>query len=308
MRSRAAPASSAGSAQRPTGISAARKRRTLGVVVYARIKRGEERAGGERVDGNPGAGQLHGQAAGELDHGALAGGVAGPGGGAGQAQGAGHGHDAAVPGGAHRGGGRAAGQPGAHHVYFQAGPQLLDAELVQGAAGLDADAGHQHVDPAVPGQNPLDEAGDGALASDVAGMAVHGAAGPGGQPGRGLGAASGGPAGQHDAGAGLGQRGGDGQAEPSRAAGDHGDLPGPGQPRRCRADGRLVVPGSLRIPGMIAERGSPGPQVPVLSTARRKASATDTLSIWAGDGWMYQLNGDAEDSVGTLQLREKSSS
>jgi hypothetical protein len=89
--------------------------------------------------------------AGELDHGALAGGVAGPGGGPGQAQRAGQGEDAAVPGGAHRGRGGAAGQPGAHDAVLQAGPQVRDGELVQGAAGLDPGAGHQHVDPAVIG-------------------------------------------------------------------------------------------------------------------------------------------------------------
>jgi hypothetical protein len=170
-----------------------------------------------------------GQAAGELDHGALAGGVPGPGGGPGQAQRAGQGEDAAVPGGAHRGRGRAAGQPGADYVDLQAGPQVRDGELVQGAAGLDPGAGHQHVDPAVTGQDRLGQGADGAFAGDVAGPAVHGRPGAGGQPGGGVGATSGGAAGQHDGGAGLGQGGGDGQAEPGRAAGDHGDLPGPGQ-------------------------------------------------------------------------------
>jgi len=70
----------------------------LRVVVHARVQRGAEWAGGERVDGYPGAGQFDGQAAGELDNGALAGGVPGPGGAADQAEGAGHGQDAAVPG------------------------------------------------------------------------------------------------------------------------------------------------------------------------------------------------------------------
>jgi hypothetical protein len=100
-----------------------------------------------------------GQAAGELDHGALAGGVPGPGGGPGQAQRAGHGQDAAVPGGAHRRGGRAAGQPGAGHAVLQAGPQVGHGELVQGAAGLDPGAGHQHVEAAMPGQDLLGQGG-----------------------------------------------------------------------------------------------------------------------------------------------------
>jgi len=59
----------------------------LRVVVHARVQRGAEWAGGERVDGYPGAGQFDGQAAGELDNGALAGGVPGPGGAADQARG-----------------------------------------------------------------------------------------------------------------------------------------------------------------------------------------------------------------------------
>jgi hypothetical protein len=189
--------------------------------------------------------RAHAQAAGELDHGALAGGEPGPGGGAGQAERAGHGHDAAVPGGAHRGGGRAAGQPGAHHVDLQAGPQRRNAELVYGAAGLDAGAGHQHVEPAAVSQDPVDQAGYGGFAGDVAGLAAHAAPGPGGQPGCGVGAADCGPAGQHDIGTCPGQRGGDRQAEPGRAAGDHGDLPGPRRPRPRgrRAGGRLVMTG-----------------------------------------------------------------
>jgi hypothetical protein len=151
-----------------------------------------------------------GQAAGELDNGALAGGVPGPGGGPGQAQCAGHGEDAAVSGGAHRGGGRAAGQPGADHVDLQAGPQVGHGELVHGAAGLDPGAGDQHVDPAVIGQDLIGQGADGGLIGDVAGPAVHGRPGPGGQPGGRGGAALRGPAGQHHGGAGLGQGGGDG--------------------------------------------------------------------------------------------------
>jgi hypothetical protein len=121
-------------------------------------------------------------------------------------------------------------------------PWFSGGELARGAAGLDPGAGHQHVDPAVPGQDLLSQGADGALVRDVAGPAVHRGAGPGGQPVRGGGAALWGPAGQHDGGAGLGQGGGDGQAEPGRAAGDHGDLPGPGPPR-CGRAGWLVTAG-----------------------------------------------------------------
>jgi hypothetical protein len=152
------------------------------------------------------------------------------------------------------------------------GPQRLDAELVQGAAGLDVGAGHQHVEPAVPGQYPVDQVCYGALAGDVAGLAADGAPGPGGQPGGGVGAAGRGPAGQHDIGAGLGQRCGDRQAEPGRAAGDQGDLPGPGCPRLRgrRACGQLVMAGLAAHTGMIAEPGRPGPQIPVTPPAARR--------------------------------------
>ena len=105
MRSRAAPVSSAGSAQRPAG---SRWPGSAGPGGRHRFRRsaGAERAGGERVDGDRGAGQLDGQAAGELDHGALAGGVPGP-------------------------GGRAAGQPGAHHVDRAWMPALVTSTSIR---------------------------------------------------------------------------------------------------------------------------------------------------------------------------------
>ena len=127
-------------------------------------------------------------------------------------------------------------------MTFRQARRSWTANWSRGAAGLDPDAGHQHVDPAVTGQDLLGQGADGALVRDVAGPAVHRGAGPGGQLFRGGGAAGRGQAGQHDGGAGLGQRGGDGQAEPGRAAGDHGDLPCSGPPRRGRA-GWLVLAG-----------------------------------------------------------------
>ena len=51
-------------------------------------------------------------------------------------------------------------------------------------------AGHQDVKSAAVGEDLADEAGDGALVSDVAGMAVPSAPGAGGQPGGGAGAAA----------------------------------------------------------------------------------------------------------------------
>ena len=61
MRSRAAPASSAGSARAADRGLGGQEVPDLGVVVHAGVQRGAERAGGERVDGNPGACQLHGR-------------------------------------------------------------------------------------------------------------------------------------------------------------------------------------------------------------------------------------------------------
>jgi hypothetical protein len=53
--------------------------------------------------------------------------------------------------------GSSAGQPGTYDVDVQAGPQSRDVELLKGSACLPASAGHQHIEPAVTGQDPFDQ-------------------------------------------------------------------------------------------------------------------------------------------------------
>jgi hypothetical protein len=90
--------------------------------------------------------------------------------------GAGHGQDAPIP--AARMGWRPHGRPARCHV----GPQRGGAELVQGAAGPYAGAGHQHVEPAPTGYDPAGQACDGTLAGDIAGLTPDHDPGPGRQP------------------------------------------------------------------------------------------------------------------------------
>jgi hypothetical protein len=141
----------------------------LRVIVHAAVERGAERARGERVDRDPGSGELDGEAAGELDDGALARGVAGPGRSADQAERTGKSKDAAISGCAHGLGGGAAGQPGSDDVDLQAGAQGHDVELIKGAASLHAGAGHEHVEPAMIDQDPIDQRRDDALVGDITG-------------------------------------------------------------------------------------------------------------------------------------------
>ena len=179
VRSRAAPAISAGSAQRPAGISAARKRRTLRVVVGAFVQRGAERAGGQGAGGDPGAGAARpARGAGELDHAPLL--AAYPDRAAASARPSALARVTMRPYPAARIGAAAARQASQVPATpsSRAGPQVRDGELVHGAAGLNPGAGHQHVDPAVTGQDLLGQGADGGLAGDVAGPAVHGGPGP----------------------------------------------------------------------------------------------------------------------------------
>ena len=64
-------------------------------------------------------------------------------------------------------------------------------ELIKGAASLHASAGHEHVEPAVVDEDPVDEVRDGAIVGDVTAAALHSAPGLGRHASSGALAASG---------------------------------------------------------------------------------------------------------------------
>ena len=115
------------------------------IVINAIVERRAERAGGERVDRDPGSREFDREAPGELDDRALARGIASASRRTDEAESAGQGEDATVSGGTHEADGGSAGQPGSDHVDVQAGTQAGDGELVDGSAGLHTGAGYQHV-------------------------------------------------------------------------------------------------------------------------------------------------------------------
>jgi len=117
-------------AHRDFGVEEARDVR---VVIDPVIERRAERSGSQRVNGDPRSRDFDGEAAGELDDRALARGISGAARGAHQAEGAGEREDAAVSGCAHRADGGTAGEPGPHHVDLEAGAQVRDGQLVDGA-------------------------------------------------------------------------------------------------------------------------------------------------------------------------------
>jgi len=188
------------------------------VVVDSRVERRTERPRGERVHRAACASKLDGEAASELDDGALAGRLPGTTGAAYEAEGAGQGENAAVPGIAHGPGRCAAGEPGSHHVDLQARAQIGGGQLVDGPPCLYARAGYQHVKPTVGGQHAIDQAGDVVLVGDIAAVAERGAACLAAQPPGCLLAALRRTAGKHQGRPGLGKRAGYHQPESGRAA------------------------------------------------------------------------------------------
>ena len=117
--------------------------------------------------------QPDGKATGELNNGALAGGIAGPRRRAHQPQCASERHDAAIPGRAHGLRSLPARQPRSHDVDFQAGSQRIDIELIKSSACLHPSTCHQHIEPAVVSEHSFDESLHSNLVSDVAPQTVH---------------------------------------------------------------------------------------------------------------------------------------